>query len=61
MRLVQLPTFSTFAVICSHVNLSAFNAVVYRTSSVMQAFFDDFSDLLDRLVKYSTPSVIGGD
>jgi hypothetical protein len=41
MRPVQLPTLTTFEVIYSSVDRSAFNAavaVVYRTGSVTQAF-----------------------
>jgi hypothetical protein len=64
MRSVPLPTSPTFEVICSYVNcsvVSALVAVVYRIGSVMQAFFDDFNDLLERMATYSTPSIIVSD
>ena len=37
--------------------------VVYRrgSSSVTQTFFDDFSDLLERLSTFSAPLMIAGD
>ena len=53
-RPLQLPIFSTFEVVAAYVHRAGFNAVVvvlYRpgSHSVMNAFFDDFNDLLERL------------
>jgi len=51
-RRVELPVFSTFEVVAAFVHRAGFNVVVvYRpgSSSVTQSFFDDFSDLLERL------------
>ena len=49
-----------------YVTRAGFNAVfvvVYRPGSVQvtQAFFDEFSDLLERLATYSSPLTIVGD
>jgi len=53
---VQLPVFSTFEVVAAFLHRAGFNVVVvvYRPGScnATQSFFDDFSDLLERL---STP------
>lgn len=60
-RRVELPVFSTFEVVAAFLHRAGFNAVfvvvVYRpgSSSVKQSFFDDFSDLLERLSTFSAP------
>lgn len=66
VRLVSLPNYSSFEVIAAYVHRAGFNAVVvvvYRpgSSGATQAFFNDFSDLLERLATYSTPLMITGD
>jgi len=66
VRLVQLPVFSTFEVVTAFVQRAGFNAVVvvvYRpgSSGVTQSFFDDLSDLLERLSTFSAPLMITGD
>jgi len=53
---VQLPVFSTFEVVAAYVHRAGFNAVVvvvYREGSyvVILSFFDEFSDLLQRLIR----------
>ena len=55
-RHVQLPVFSTFEVVAAYVHRAGFNAVVvvvYREGSyvVILSFFDEFSDLLQRLIR----------
>ena len=60
----QEPT--AFEFIAAYVHRAGFNAVVvvvYRPGSrrVTSAFFDDFSDLLERLATYSAPLMIVGD
>jgi len=64
-RAVQLPVFTTLEVTAAYVIHAGFNAVfvvVYRPGSVQvtQAFFDEFSDLLERLATYSSPLTIVG-
>ena len=66
VRTVQLPVFSTFEAVTAFVHRAGFNtvvAVVYRpgSCSVTQSFFDDFSDLLERLSTFSAPLMIAGD
>ena len=63
---VQLPVFSTFEVVAAYVHRAGFNAVVvviYRPGShaVTLSFFDEFSDLLERLTTFSAPLMIAGD
>jgi Reverse transcriptase (RNA-dependent DNA polymerase)/Endonuclease-reverse transcriptase len=65
-RPLQLPFSSTFEAVAAYVHRAGFNAVVvvlYRpgSCSVTNAFFDDFSDLLERLSTYSAPLMILGD
>ena len=65
-RTIQLPVFSTFEAVAVFVHRAGFNAVVvviYRpgSRSVTQSFFDDFSDLLERLSTFSAPLMIVGD
>lgn len=66
VRAVPLPVFATFEVVTAFVQRAGFSvvvAVVYRpgSSSVTQSFFDDFSDLLERLSTFSAPLMIAGD
>ena len=65
-RHVQLPHFASFEFVCSIVYRAGFNAVIvviYRPGSqaVTQSFFNDLSDLLERLATYSSPLIIIGD
>ena len=65
-RPVQLPSFSSFEVVYAYVHRAGFSAVIavlYRPGSVTatQSFFDDFSDLLERLATFSAPLMIIGD
>jgi len=66
VRMVQLPTFSTFDAVAVSAHRAGFNATVvavYRpgSRSVTQSFFNDFSDLLERLTTLSAPLMIVGD
>jgi len=66
VRTVQLPTFSTFEAVAASAHPAGFNATVvavYRpgSRSMMQSFFNDFSDLLERLTTLSAPLMIVGD
>ena len=65
-RHVQLPSFSSFEVVCAYVHRAGFSAVIvvlYRPGSVTvtQSFFDDFGDLLEWLATFSAPLTIVGD
>jgi len=66
IRLIQLPTFTSFESLAVYVYRAGFNAVIvvlYRpgSSNVTQLFFDELSDMLERLAIYSSPLVIVGD
>jgi exonuclease III len=57
---------SSFEVVGTYLHRAGFNAVVvviYRpgSSGATHAFFDDFSELLERLAIFSSPLMIVGD
>jgi len=54
VRVIQLPSCSTFQAVVSSVHRAVFNAVVV-------AFFEDLSDLLERLSTFTSPLMITGD
>ena len=63
-RDIHLPTFSSFEVVGAHIyrsGVSTVLVVVFRTSNVTQAFYDQFSDLLQSIATFSTPLIIVGD
>ena len=65
-RTVQLPVFATFEAVAAFIHRAGFKAVVvvvYRpgSCSVTQTFYDDFSDMLERLSTFSAPLMIAGD
>ena len=53
VRVIQLPSCSTFQTVASSVHRAGFNAVVV-------AFFEDLSDLLERLFTSTSPLMIAG-
>ena len=65
-RTVQLPVFATFEAVAAFIHRAGFKAVVvivYRPGScgATQTFYDDFSDMLERLSTFSAPLMIAGD
>jgi hypothetical protein len=63
-REIPLPVFSSFEVVGAYIHrsgLSAVLVVVYRTGNVTQAFYDQVSDLLERLATFSASMIVVGD
>jgi hypothetical protein len=63
-REIPLPVFSSFETVCAYIHrsgLSAVLVVVYRTGNVTQDFYDQFSDLLERLATFSASLIVVGD
>jgi Endonuclease/Exonuclease/phosphatase family len=63
-REIPLPVFSSFEIVCAYIHrsgLSAVLVVVYRTGNVIQDFYDQFCDLLERLATFSASLIVVGD
>jgi endonuclease/exonuclease/phosphatase family metal-dependent hydrolase len=63
-REIPLPVFSSFEVVGAYIHrsgLSAVLVVVYRTDNVTQAFYDQVSNLLEKLATFSASTIVVGD